>query len=119
MAQRFQQIGLILNQGQFLGSAPAFELALTLQSQRNRERSFNIDEASTWMIASKLCALWTTVFGETFCNVASAADVEGVVRASEDVDKGGSADGRWRFSRWEVGKIVAVGHSKVGLLLNK
>ena len=40
------------------------------------------------MIAGKLCALWSTVLGETFCDVASAADVKGAVRASEDVDKG-------------------------------
>src|ERR1700693_3574888 len=98
MTQLFQKYRLISNQSQFLGSAPAFELAFTLECQRDRERSFNIDQSATWMVAVKFCRLWPTVFGETFCQVAGAADVEGAVRAGEDVDKGGSADGRRWFS---------------------
>jgi hypothetical protein len=87
-------------------------LAFTLQGQRNRERSLNVDESSTWMIAGKLCAFWTTVFGETFCDVGSVADVEGTVRASEDINKGGPGN-RWRrFSRREIGEIVCLGHGR-------
>ena len=106
LAQLFQKFDLIADQGQFLGPAPAFELAFTLECQRDGERSFNIDQSATWMIAGKFCALWSTVFGETFCHVASASDVDGAVRASEDVDKSVPAYRRRRFSRWKVGEIV-------------
>jgi len=63
MAQLFQKSGPILNQGQFLVSAPAFNLAFTLERQRDRERSFNVDQSRTWMIADKLCAVWPAMFG--------------------------------------------------------
>jgi hypothetical protein len=45
---------------------------------------------------SKLCALGSAVFGKTFFYIASASDVESIIRASEDVDKGagGSRVGR-------------------------
>jgi len=69
-----------------------------------------MDQSGTRMIAGELCALWTTVFGETFCYVASASDVDGTVRASEDVNKGGSGNGRGWFSRWEMRKVIALGH---------
>ncbi len=108
MAQLFQKFDLIADQGQFLGPAPAFELAFTLERQRDRERSFNVDQSSTWMIASKLCALWSTVFSETFCYVAGASDVDCAVRASENVDKGVPAYRRRRLSRWELRKIISL-----------
>ena len=66
MTQLFQKYRLISNQSQFLGSAPAFELALTLERQRDRERTFNIDQSAILMIAGKFCALWSTVFNEAF-----------------------------------------------------
>ena len=45
-AQLFQDNGLISNQGQFLGSAPAFELAFTLKCQRDRERPSKLDQVA-------------------------------------------------------------------------
>jgi hypothetical protein len=115
MAKSVQKCGLITNQGQFFDSAPPFELAFTLNRQRDRERAFNVDQSRIWMIAGKLCALRSTVFGKTFRYVASASDADCAVRASEDVDEGVSADRCRRFSRWEMPKVVALGHVRWGL----
>jgi hypothetical protein len=106
MAELFQKFDLIADQGQFLGSAPAFELAFTLECQRGREWAFNIDQSYTSMIPGKFRALRSTVFLETFWYVAGAPDVNGVVPAGEDVHKSVPAYRRWRFSCGEVGKIV-------------
>jgi hypothetical protein len=73
-----------------------------------------MDQSGTRMIAGKLCALRSTVFIETFCYVTCVSDVEGVVRASEEVDKGLPADGRRRFPRREVGKVVWSSHFQSG-----
>jgi hypothetical protein len=69
------------------------------------------------MIPGKLCSFRSIVFGETFCYVASASDVEGAVRAGEDVDEGVPAYRSRCFSRWEVGKVVSLGHNRWFLLI--
>jgi hypothetical protein len=96
---RFRRSSLILRDG----SAPAFELALTLERQCDREWAFNVDQSSASMTPGELCALWPTMFSKTFCYVACASNVDGTVRAGEDVDKCVSADGAGgsRVGRWE------------------
>ena len=60
------------------------------------------------------------MFAKTSCYVACASDVERAVRATEDVDKGVSAHRRRRFTRWEMGKIIALVHGRAVLkLLNQ
>jgi hypothetical protein len=77
-----------------------------------RERSFKIDQSRTSMIAGRLCTLRSTVFSETFCYVACASDVDGAIRAGEDVNERIPPDGRRRFSRWDLGKIISLGHGR-------
>lgn len=79
-----------------------FELTFAPECQRDRKRTFNINQSATRMVAGKLCALWTTVFSKTFCYAGSASDVNCAVRASEDVDKGVSAYWRRRFPCREI-----------------
>jgi len=62
------------------------------------------------MIAGKSCAVWSTVFSETFCCVAGTSDVKCALRAGEDVDKDIAVYGGGRFARWEMGKIIALVH---------
>src|ERR1700722_15730862 len=62
----------------------------------------------------------STMFAQTFCYVSCASHVERAVRATEDVDKGVSADRRRRFTHWEMGKIIALVHGRGVLkLLNR
>ena len=47
------------------------------------------------------------MFGERFCDVTSASNVESAIGASENVDEGGPAYGLGRLLRRKIGKVVA------------